>query len=175
MRPIAPTNWAPIRAPRPSFRRTAWATNASAVAAPRSSNCGFRPCHISPVKQALDTATKKKDAPSAAHRSPDVWAVREPVPMRLSTGVRNQNKDSAAMVNTNNGQTRCAGANPVATPVNRGTAAAPRHHVRGEQPRLACGSVEPNRQHLSFRSFASYFCAQSCFIANYTWGCSGHK
>ena len=87
--------------------------------------CKFCPFHISPVKQAVARAANKIDAISAVRRSLSVLAVSELVPIRLSTGVRSQNNDSAATVNMSNGQIRCSGANPATTPVNRGTSSRP--------------------------------------------------
>ena len=137
-------------------------------AAPRNNNSEFRPFHISPVRQAADTAQRQTDAMSAVQRSLDVWVVSEPVPMRLSSGVRNQNKDSVAIVNTSSGQARCAEANPAATPVNRGTSISPqapcsRGTIRARL-RARCAALTASL----FSVIAlSYFGTGSCFITQY--------
>lgn len=105
---------------------------------------------------------------SAVQRSPDVWAVSEPVPMRLSSGVRNQNKDSVAVVNTSSGQARCAEANPATTPVNRGTSSSPQAPCsRGIiRARLRARWAALTASLFSVIAL-SYLGTGSCFIAQY--------
>src|SRR4029077_8962907 len=103
----------------------AWATNATPATVPKSSSSKFRPFHISPVKQATDIPDNKTEARNAVHHSCEVWAVSGLVPVRLSIGVRNQNRDSAAIVNASSGQSRGADATADATPVNSGTSSNP--------------------------------------------------
>src|ERR1700690_786660 len=88
-------------------------------------NCEFRPPHSSVARHAADTAARTSDAMNAVWRSRGLWTAITPDPNRLSTGVRNQNKKSAATVNNSSGQTTCTEAMPAATPVNKGMNSSP--------------------------------------------------
>ena len=92
---------------------------------PRKNRPWFLPFHNKPAKQIADKTASPAEAMREAFRSAGVRALNGVVPSRLSTGVRNQNNDSAAAVNSSSGNTERLDAAPTATPVNIGTSRRP--------------------------------------------------